>query len=957
MSPKRNSNYDKINGIEKSGDSNFNIDANKEIAPCENEQNSAGSFGSINQDATISNVSSIGTPLLGNGDIDKTLIPNASATHQQLNKIIAPGLLLFIDQLLVAAGGWFYWLVISKLIEPSEIGTATAFYSLVTLATTASQLGLEYPLLKRSSSSEGSKILGTVVIVEMILSVISIPIVFLAASIMYGQESAIEYLWLTASILILTSLSFVFRFALLGISDAKSVLIFDIVGTILKFATGYMLAVQGLGALGILLSFVAYYAIITIGTTVIAKSRLKFRLNSVMFAKTVMKEGLVNMPSKLSKTFVMNLSIVLLASVGAVNSSQVGVFYIELMITIAAGSVASSIAYMIIPVSASELSKAGSTIASGGIRIAFCLTAILIVALLAAPTFFLSLVGPNYSSETTTFYLLALSILPSAVLNMSIARLNASSRHRELIVIGTVQVLIFTSTFFIMLPSYGMTGAAGSILTSFSIAAVISLIWYHEQAYLRSIASASLAITCGLLVGYIFEILIPLASPIIIISSAMAVSIALLYATRAISLTDIRVIFKARSTKMSRNKDTHHLIDSRGIDPKRSLKNNSIEYLMLGNYGNFNIGDEMLLRAAMRDILRNSSGGGTNILFHIPTRNPSFIVTYHKSDSHRMVPLPINKPLKLLRAFVGSDVIVVGGGGIWSGYTGPLAHFIPIITIAGKLMNKKVQFSAIGLYSTASFIDKILVNIAILLSDSSSVRDEESLQLMWKFNRKSNKVTLVDDLALQYLRHVSSSEIFEVEAQASQSSTEKNSLLWQNNKDEKKKIIIGISVKPVNKNEINERIVNEFLTTINILNLKYPDKLRFVFFPFAKTESDVESDEKLTNVIRSRLSRVDNDSTTVIEHSDPLLWYVAIKKYIDIFVGMRFHSIIFASQAVKPTICIPYERKIVEFLKGKQSDSNTSVVLPEDLGSFRIISLVEAHIEKILGRTEQHVSR
>jgi polysaccharide pyruvyl transferase WcaK-like protein/O-antigen/teichoic acid export membrane protein len=928
----------------------------------EKEKSAITSHNGIDQDVTIAKVASNGIALLEEGSRDKgnnnNPSPIAYANHsRQLNKVIAPGILLIIDQLLVAAGGWFYWLIISKLTSPSEIGMATAIYSLVMLATTASQLGLEYPLLKRSSSPEGSKILGTVIILEMVLGVISIPVVFFAATIMYGQESTGEYLWLTAGILILTSLGFVFRFALLGVSDAKSVLVFDIIGTVLKFATGYLLVAQGYGAFGILLSFVAYNAIVAAGTLVIAKRRLEFRLDSILFAKEIIKDGLANMPSKLSKTFVMNLSVVLLASIGAMSNSQVGIFYIELMISVAAGSVASSIAYMIIPASASEISKTSSAIAAGGIRIAFSLTAILVIALLADPTFVLSLLGPNYASEATSFFMLSLSIVPSAILNASVSRLNASSRLRELVTVGSVQIVIFALTFFTMSPLYGITGAAISILVSSSVAAIMSLAWYHERSYIRSIVLTSFAILCGWLVGYGLELLVPLKSPIIIISSSVATTVALLFATKSISLADIQVIFKAGSTKITKTPDTHRNIGLSSITLEGGLTTKKIHCLMLGNYGNFNIGDEMLLRAAMRDIIRNNSSNKNSVSFQIPTRNPSFVTTYHKTDSHCMIPLPINKPLKLLKAFSDSNVIVVGGGGIWSGYTGPLAHFIPVITIAGKLMNKKVQFNAIGLYSTASSIDKILVNLAILLSDSSSVRDKESFQLLWKLNRWKKKATLVDDLALQYLRQVSSDEILELERQAIQSGAEKTSFLLSSQKNEKKKILIGISVKPVNKDEINEKIINAFSTAINILNLKYPDKLLFVFFPFAKTNSVIESDEKLTNVIRGRLSRVDNNSTIVFEHSDPLLWYIAIKKHIDIFVGMRFHSIIFASQAVKPVVCIPYERKITEFLKGKQKDPNISVVLPEDLGSFRIISIIEAHIEKILGRTEQHVSR
>src|SRR5689334_982648 len=106
--------------------------------------------------------------------------PTSATNRSGLNKVIAPGILLYIDQILVAAGGWIFWLVISKLTPSSEIGVATAFYSLAMLATTASQLGLEYPLLKRSST-EKSRVFGTVIVIEIVLTALTIPVLLYLA--------------------------------------------------------------------------------------------------------------------------------------------------------------------------------------------------------------------------------------------------------------------------------------------------------------------------------------------------------------------------------------------------------------------------------------------------------------------------------------------------------------------------------------------------------------------------------------------------------------------------------------------------------------------------------------------------------------------------------------------------------------------------------------------------------
>src|ERR671925_1699526 len=96
------------------------------------------------------------------------------------NKFIGQGILLFIDQIAISVTNWLYWLIISRLVSTSEIGEATSVYSLVLLISTISQIGLEYPLLKRSSLDR-SQILGTALAIELILSLGSIAtVIFLA---------------------------------------------------------------------------------------------------------------------------------------------------------------------------------------------------------------------------------------------------------------------------------------------------------------------------------------------------------------------------------------------------------------------------------------------------------------------------------------------------------------------------------------------------------------------------------------------------------------------------------------------------------------------------------------------------------------------------------------------------------------------------------------------------------
>ena len=87
------------------------------------------------------------------------------------------------------------------------------------------------------------------------------------------------------------------------------------------------------------------------------------------------------------------------------------------------------------------------------------------------------------------------------------------------------------------------------------------------------------------------------------------------------------------------------------------------------------------------------------------------------------------------------------------------------------------------------------------------------------------------------------------------------------------------------------------------------------------------------------------DNITIVDHLDPLSWFVGIRDYVDAFIGMRLHSVIFASEAKKPILCLPYERKVWEFIKNK----NEITVMPLDkIKSSAFVDFVEAQLEQVI---------
>lgn len=459
--------------------------------------------------------------------------PAAYSETTHLSKFVTPGILLFADQLLVAIGNWIYWIIISKIATTAEIGHATTIYSLVLLVNTITQLGLEYPLLKKSHTHK-NRIFGTALVIELAITGISIPLVLYTASSFY-QES-FQLAWLAIGILMLTSASFIMRFALLGITNAKIILISDMVGTVVKFTSAVVLILSGYGAFGILFSFF-FQVLIIVGSMLISVKRsLGFELGNFRFSKEILMDGLINLPSKLSGTIIISLSIILLAYVG-IDSSQVGIFYIAMMISIVVGSFASSLAFMSIP--ASTASKVDLSL--GSLRIGLAFTAPIVTILILAPQTILSIIGKEYASAANILAILAAGVLPSVMVSNAMSRFNSQDRPVRLLAIGIVRLASFLAIFLILVPHYGTLGAAYSVSGSLISSAILSIVWSPKSS--RYIAISIIAVLAGFLLGKAAEILADDVIFTIIVS--LSAALAVILATKCTSIKEIKTMISA----------------------------------------------------------------------------------------------------------------------------------------------------------------------------------------------------------------------------------------------------------------------------------------------------------------------------------------------------------------------------------------------------------------------------
>jgi O-antigen/teichoic acid export membrane protein len=268
--------------------------------------------------------------------------------------------------------------------------------------------------------------------------------------------------------------------------------------------------------------------------------KLGFSIGDLNYLKDIVRDGVVNMPSIFSRTLIVNLSVVLLATFG-ITSSEIGVFYISLMVSIVAGSLISSTSYMVIPSSV----IAQTDMSASGMRFGISLTAPIIALLLTSPKFVLSFIGTEYVSGEMLLFILALGILPFAIVINTISRLNYFGKSRKLLFIGFLQFVTFLLAFMILVPQFAVMGAALSILISYSFSCIPALVW-SERIMIRYVANVVIAIATGSVSANILSFLIPdgILDEFLTLLVSITVSLILIFALKNTSITEVKTLLK-----------------------------------------------------------------------------------------------------------------------------------------------------------------------------------------------------------------------------------------------------------------------------------------------------------------------------------------------------------------------------------------------------------------------------
>ena len=295
--------------------------------------------------------------------------------------------------------------------------------------------------------------------------------------------------------------------------------------------------------------------------------------------------------------------------------------------------------------------------------------------------------------------------------------------------------------------------------------------------------------------------------------------------------------------------------------------------LVIGGYGCGNIGDEAILRVILEDL---RAIGAT-----------SRVISVNPNATRRVHSVEASAPSArgLLRGLAWSNTVLIGGGGIFSGYMGPRSRRLPDVARLAALLQRRVIFRALGAYSsTPANVARSLVHV-MERAQFVSVRDTATLYALRDFGLRRD-VVLEDDPATRIT----------VPPRLPPHTGGR----------------VGIAVRRLRDPGEHTKLRHELVRFIDAL---VAGGRQPVLLPFSRHPGEpVEQDDGYAEELRASCTRPE---AVLIEQIDDPLEMLQVMRTLDGIVAMRFHAIVFASTTGIPAVAIPYDDKCRAFLSAR----------------------------------------
>lgn len=315
-----------------------------------------------------------------------------------------------------------------------------------------------------------------------------------------------------------------------------------------------------------------------------------------------------------------------------------------------------------------------------------------------------------------------------------------------------------------------------------------------------------------------------------------------------------------------------------------SKKASKHQFFIFGYYGWKNAGDDAMLYALLRELHALHSKAGVAVLCPIPVVVPPEVRS--KTKFVKLSPFAVG--WEILR----SSAFIIGGGSHLFDYGSNIRALIIqsrilILVLYSRLLRKKVYLLNIGLGPFRTAWGSFLTRSICYLAHYISVRDETSYRFLASL-RLTSKTSLAFD----------SSALIEPLNEA------KNNLIKASNKR-----ILGVSVTPVF--EIYHASRDKDVLLVDRMAEQLSEWLakesRAEVWLFVFKGESKDDDVLITRLLQERLQPAER--VRLVQYDPDPRSMLAQVAYCNAFVGMRYHSCLFAYLNSIPLLIIDYHPK------------------------------------------------
>jgi polysaccharide pyruvyl transferase CsaB len=281
-----------------------------------------------------------------------------------------------------------------------------------------------------------------------------------------------------------------------------------------------------------------------------------------------------------------------------------------------------------------------------------------------------------------------------------------------------------------------------------------------------------------------------------------------------------------------------------------------------GYYGFENLGDEAVLAGIISLLKKKNKKLKLTVLSATPEET---------AQRYGVNAVSRNSLIQISHVFAEADLFISGGGSLLQDVTGSLSvpYYLAIFWLA-KLQGLKTAYYAQGVGPLQKRWSRWLTAFSLNRFDFLGVRDQGSKELLKEIGvKKEIKLTADPVFALYNMVNVVRQKI-------------------------KGEINIGVSVRPWESDYLEE-----LAQGLNSYAERY--KCKFLLLPMHKG-SDEKTSQKLKGLLHAK--------TELVELSHEPEKALKAFSQLDLFVGVRLHSLIFALLNQIPSLALSYDPKI-----------------------------------------------